>query len=868
MTRRRRGKDRPPPAGETGTEVAGHLVRLEKIKGDATVIFEASPGSPPPVPPGQPVSRHDPFDLEVHRAIVVEPDRDVPPLPRYVPRPHDEVLRDRVRAASAGRSTTAMLVGESSTGKTRAAWEAVQELPEPWTLWHPTDPDRLLGGLDAVAPHTVIWLNDAQNLLLTPGDGLGEKAAAGLRTLVRDPDRGPVLILGTIWPEPWYRLTTPAVTADGSDPHAQARALLRGGDISVPAVFSERDLQALRLFAREDARLAEAAARAADGRVPQFLAGAPALLERYRNAPPPVRALIDAAIDARRLGHGVDLPRALLAHAAAGYLSDAQRDGLPEDWADAAFGHASTPLHGIRGPLSRVSSPADGVETFRLADYLEQTGLGTRHALLPPARLWEAIIDHAEPGELAWVADAARNRGLLELAVRLYARSGGPLWQFKVSNLLRSAGRNEESAAWCLAAARAGIPEARERLTEILMDAADKLGYLGLAAAHDMDYWYGFGFTRDERILRLYEAAGGHAMLDEMLAERHAAQAAAEAESPAPEAGLRSAELDSWPSDVGGDAGAPPGDADREARTPRRWVADRVKAGDDETLDDAERLLVEAGLLTEDDPAAWMSAARAVCATGRRTVALQLFRRAADLGGQKAFEESARLVLLEYGSAAVPEWVRDVAEGGNPYASAAMAGGRARAGRFEEALDWWLAALRGGHPDALPQVAATLRRLGDTTAPSRPADDPGAGEAAEVLWESGRHDEALLLLHERGAAGDLEALRVAADLLAEDERWAEAMALFRQIAESQASEETTRLARLLADRNIPAEALDLIRREGPESKGPLNAAARLLRKSGLVDEADRLERYGWDVDGSIAEPWDASPPAAPARHPE
>ena len=44
----------------------------------------------------------------------------------------------------------------------------------------------------------------------------------------------------------------------------------------------------------------------------QFLAGAPELLARYRNAPPAAAALIDAAMDARRLGMGVGLPLGFL----------------------------------------------------------------------------------------------------------------------------------------------------------------------------------------------------------------------------------------------------------------------------------------------------------------------------------------------------------------------------------------------------------------------------------------------------------------------------------------------------------------------------------------------------------------------------
>jgi hypothetical protein len=148
----------------------------------------------------------DPFVLEVHRPVQQE---DAPPglpdLPPYVPREHDQVLGQVVRAAADWRSGIAVLVGGSSTGKTRACWEALALLRDqdpPWRLWHPIDPSRpdaALQELKGVGPRTVIWLNEAQFYFDTAEAGLGEKVAAGLRELLRDPGR-PVLVLATMWP--------------------------------------------------------------------------------------------------------------------------------------------------------------------------------------------------------------------------------------------------------------------------------------------------------------------------------------------------------------------------------------------------------------------------------------------------------------------------------------------------------------------------------------------------------------------------------------------------------------------------------------------------------------------------------------------
>ena len=189
-----------------------------------------------------------------------------------------------------------------------------------WLLWQPispTRPEAVLDGLGQVVPHTVVWLDEAQLYLDTPDDS-GERVAAGLRVLLGDPERRPVLVVATLWPEYWNTLITRA----DPDRHAQARELLSGHNMYVPENFSPAALTKLAEEAGADPRLAEALDQAADGQITQYLAGVPVLLERYKQAPLAARALIWSAMDARRLGCGPHLPLALLKGAAPGYLTD------------------------------------------------------------------------------------------------------------------------------------------------------------------------------------------------------------------------------------------------------------------------------------------------------------------------------------------------------------------------------------------------------------------------------------------------------------------------------------------------------------------------------------------------------------------
>src|SRR6266536_585328 len=142
-------------------------------------------------------------------------------------------------------------------------------------------------------------------------------------------------------------------------------------------------------------RVWPAAEGAEAGRISQYLAGVPELLQRYRNASPGARALINAAIDARRLGHPLPIPHALLEQAAPGYLTDVEWNEAGEDWKgwlEQALDDTEKPSHGIFGPLTRIRPrPGEAHTTgpwYRLADYVEQTGRSERAGVFPPTTFW------------------------------------------------------------------------------------------------------------------------------------------------------------------------------------------------------------------------------------------------------------------------------------------------------------------------------------------------------------------------------------------------------------------------------------------------------------------------------------------------
>ncbi|WP_331718869.1 hypothetical protein OG851_43355 (plasmid) [Streptomyces sp. NBC_00161] len=372
----------------------------------------------------------DPFGLEVHRAIAVDASpeaRELGPLPLYVERSHDEYLQKVVRDAAAGQNGVAVLIGTSASGKTRACWESLQILPAGWRLWRPVDPSTAVDQLGEVSSRTVIWLDDSHDsYLYTPASDSGENLARGLYDLIHDPERAPVLVLDTMWSDTWDTLTT-----EHDRQHQRARTLLTDRSIPVPTAFdNEKDRAKLAEMAAKDPRLAQAMAEAEDDEVTQYLAGVPVLLERYHTARDEAKALIEAAMDARRLGHSSALPLGFLLAAAPAYLSDRQWHRLARetDPLQRALSYVSEDCRGVRGLLTpmhpKPGSPEASTHHYRLADFLEERARNDRQACLGPKQLWDALIEHAKgPEDRYQLGVAAHRRGLFRVAAALWSRA-------------------------------------------------------------------------------------------------------------------------------------------------------------------------------------------------------------------------------------------------------------------------------------------------------------------------------------------------------------------------------------------------------------------------------------------------------------
>jgi Domain of unknown function (DUF4365) len=239
------------------------------------------------------VAEADLLELGVHRAIEVNPGPrptvSASVLPVYVSRDYDRTLRDALDPERPANRLV-VLVGRSTTGKARSAAEMARRRMGDWELFAPADTLDLLQWIERGPwPRTLLWLNELRDFLA--GWNV-EAAAVALQRLLASEHR--IVVIGTLWPDDWQSYAEPQ-----KSPPAVRNLLDKALRIDVPPQLSAAEWYR----ASEQRELASAVkACAQTRRLAQFLAATPDLLRRYADADTYSRAVLTAAMDARRLG--------------------------------------------------------------------------------------------------------------------------------------------------------------------------------------------------------------------------------------------------------------------------------------------------------------------------------------------------------------------------------------------------------------------------------------------------------------------------------------------------------------------------------------------------------------------------------------
>ncbi|GIH03521.1 hypothetical protein Rhe02_15880 [Rhizocola hellebori] len=361
----------------------------------------------------------DPVCVGVHRAMPRSNDNAV------ADEPPPFVRRDRSSEVEAalGRSGFVLLVGESTAGKSRVAFEAIRACLPNHTFIRPRVPTAISAALANIAEvrRCVIWLDDLEQYLGV--DGL----TADLVTAVIKAKGHHTVLLGTIRAHERARYRTSTATARSGcavdEVALAARQVLDlATEIRIDRRWSSRELERAKHFTH-DSRIAEALTHADRFGVCEYLALAPQLLGHWHDAWTPAAnprgaAIVAAAVDARRAGYHRALPVNVLRDLHQHYLT--ARGGAllrPEPW-EQALQWASEPLHATGSLLM-----PDDHRRYLAFDYLPDALDQDVSSEPVPTTTWQTLIklaDEKSANDIGW---AAVSRKEWEHAATAYRRA-------------------------------------------------------------------------------------------------------------------------------------------------------------------------------------------------------------------------------------------------------------------------------------------------------------------------------------------------------------------------------------------------------------------------------------------------------------
>jgi hypothetical protein len=461
----------------------------------------------------------EPSDLDASVAGSV----DLPAgVPVYVPRDKDAELD-----AKLARGGLVLLVGDSTAGKSRAAYEAIRRLfAQRWLLVPHTRQSlrRLLdGGVEF--RDVVVWLNDLERWLGPDGLDLGL-----LRRLLGDGHRRMVVVATMRASE--YVARSPEQEQDRVDPGRELRwvereVLDQAARVELARRFSGPERQRAQQRAW-DPRIADALAHAGTYGLAEYLAAGPRLWQRWRGGlavdNPPERlagaAIVAVAVDCRRAGLTRPVPEVLLRDLYLGYLDTSIGRRMDPEAFALGLAWATKP---IQATSALLSQDEQGYVVF---DYLVDQVQKDSAAPPIPETTWTRLLSGLEPDDAAAIARAADRKGdeeHAERAWRVAAAAGYHDAETDLGLLLLYQERDEEAEPWLRKAATAGHHDAYTALGLLLLfqgraeEAESWLRKAANAPDHAAEAALGLPLAQQARVeeveqrLRKAAAGGDHA---------------------------------------------------------------------------------------------------------------------------------------------------------------------------------------------------------------------------------------------------------------------------------------------------------------------------------------------------------------------
>jgi hypothetical protein len=320
-----------------------------------------------------------------------------PALPAYVERDVDVELAERAMDISAGG--VLLLTGDSTSGKTRTAYNFIRRFMPNYRVYAPT-PGVHLSGLPQLVQSSndgpfLIWLDDLDGFLGRNGvdplfvevmQRLGVPLVCTIRDDLFDSYTGqPREVAGREGQDEW---------------HVGNRLLRMLEPVRLERIWSPSELT--RASRISDERVSEALKHCSSYGVSEYLAAGPSLMQAWRRASrvgghPRGAALVRASVDLARAGFtgGVDIE--VLRDIHVRYLTNPSL--RPESWEE-ALSWATEVLYGV----SSLLVPGAYEETWHAFDYLPDALSRDRKASLAiPGFIWEEALALNSEDEGQWL---------------------------------------------------------------------------------------------------------------------------------------------------------------------------------------------------------------------------------------------------------------------------------------------------------------------------------------------------------------------------------------------------------------------------------------------------------------------------------
>ncbi|MFJ6889609.1 tetratricopeptide repeat protein [Streptomyces californicus] len=740
----------------------------------------------------------------VHRARTDDSGDAVTP---YVPRDQDHLIRTRLRRA-ADTGGLVLVVGDSTAGKTRACFEALQaELPD-YRVLAPTAGSDLVAAIEVIArsaARCAVWLDDLELYLGPQGLEPG---------LVAEFVRQRIPVLATMRHQQFEVFATLGdIQGVGAERVGWvltgARVLRQLEVVDLARIWTSSELE--RAGEADDDRIADALTHHGPYGLAEYLAAGPALLQEWHRAARPgghprAAALIAAAVDLARTGLAPPYTRSLLTEAHEPYLTAAGGPLLRPESLDTAMTWASRRRHGATSMLTPTEDP----DAWGVFDYL------TDHTdTRIPDTLWHTALQHAtSTNELTLIGGRAHEvaPGIAEASYRRAVEAGDSYAMVNLGILLSGTGREEEAEGFYRQAVEAaGHSIAMFNLGSLLSEAG-----------------------REEEAASFYrqaaDAGDSHAMVNlgnllfeagrEEEAERFYRQAVEAADHSIAMVNLGRLLLKA------GRKG--------EAESFYRQAAD---AGDSDAMARLGTLLSE---------------------TGRREEAEGFYRQAVQAGDSDAMFSLGYLLSKTGRGEEAEGFYRQAVQAGDSDAMVSLGILLSKSGRLEEAESFYRQAADAGEISAMFNLGILLTKAGraeEAESFYRQAADAGDNRAmfnlGVLLFKAGRLEEAEGFYRQAADAGEISATINLGILLSETGRGEEAEGFYRQAVEAGKSGGMVGLGNLLFRAGREDEAEDFYRRavEAGEISAMFNLGI-LLNGTGRAEEAEGIYQRAEEAGGA------------------